>query len=43
MGWLGRGGASDARDPEMERTWPVVNGALFDPDSEFDRFIAEAG
>jgi len=27
----------------MERTWLVVKGALFDPDREFDRFIADAG
>jgi hypothetical protein len=44
-GWLGRGGASDARDPEIERTWLAVNGALFTltPEMELDRFIADAG
>jgi hypothetical protein len=42
-GWLGRGGASDTRDPEIERTWLAVKGALFTPDIEFDRFTAEAG
>lgn len=42
-GWLGRGGASDARDPDIDRTWLVVKGALLTPEIEFDRFIADAG
>jgi hypothetical protein len=42
-GWFGRGGASDARDPDIDRTWFVVKGALLTPDIEFERFIADAG
>lgn len=42
-GWFGRGGARDARDPEMERTWLAVKGALFTPDIELERFMVEAG
>lgn len=43
-GWFGLGGARDARDPDIERTWLAVNGALpFAPEIELERFIAEAG
>jgi hypothetical protein len=44
IGWLGRGGARDARDPDMERTWLAVKGAApFAPEDDFERFNAEAG
>jgi hypothetical protein len=42
-GWFGRGGASEAREPETERACPTVNGAFWLPDSEFERFMADAG
>jgi hypothetical protein len=44
-GWFGLGGASECRDPEIDRTWLAVKGALFrpGPDIEFERFIADAG
>jgi hypothetical protein len=42
-GWFGRGGASDAREPDIDRTWLDVYGALFIPDIEFDRLRAEVG
>jgi hypothetical protein len=43
MGCEGRPGASDIRDPEVERAWLVVAGALPSWWFELDRFIAEAG
>ena len=44
MGWFGRGGAREARDPEMERTWLAVKGAApFAPEDDLERFNAEAG
>lgn len=42
-GWLGRGGAKDARDPEIDLACPTVKGALFIAEIELDRFKAEAG
>jgi hypothetical protein len=42
-GWFGRDVASEAREPEIDRTWLAVKGALLAPEVEFDRFIAEAG
>ena len=41
-GWFGRGGARDCRDPDIDRAWLAVKGALL-PEIELDRFIAEAG
>jgi hypothetical protein len=44
IGWLGRGGARDARDPDIERTWLAVKGTVpFAPEDDFERFNAEAG
>jgi hypothetical protein len=43
MGCEGRPGASDIREPEVDRAWFVVCGAAPNCDVEFERFIAEAG
>jgi hypothetical protein len=42
-GWFGRDGAREARDPEIERPWLAVTGALYIPLMELERFMAEAG
>lgn len=41
-GWLGRPGASDMREPDVERAWLLVKGC-WRFDIEFERFIAELG
>lgn len=48
MGWLGRPGARDMRDPEVERAWFAVLGApnalafcIFEMD--WERFMADMG
>jgi hypothetical protein len=45
MGWLGRPGASDMREPDCERAWLGGNwdGACCMPLTELVRFMAEAG
>lgn len=44
-GWLGRPGARDMREPEVERAWLEVNRlpVCCMLDMEFERFIAEVG
>jgi hypothetical protein len=43
-GWFGRGGAREARDPDIDRAWLAVKGALpFVPDDDLERFNADAG
>jgi hypothetical protein len=45
MGWLGRPGASDMREPDCERAWLGGNWdpACCMPLTELVRFMAEAG
>lgn len=43
IGCAGRPGASDIRDPDVERAWFVVCGAGPKFEVEFDRFMADAG
>ena len=43
-GCAGRGGASDAREPDIDRAWLAVYGATWlMPEIEFERFSADAG
>ncbi len=43
-GCAGRGGASDAREPDMDRTWLAVYGATWlIPEMELERFKTDAG
>ena len=44
IGWFGRGGSKEARDPDIERTWLTVKGAVpLVPEDDLERFNAEAG
>lgn len=45
MGWLGRPGASDIREPDCDRAWFAVKGApaCCIPLMELERFMADEG